>query len=213
MANTLSQKMNSYNQEQFDAIGMIQKHLATIDSVGKQKMMDQIAHYLCFREDVARFMAVYFGEICTQKCYLSKVSACCTREGIITFFADVVINALVSKSSEIELLKGALQNSDNGNKCVYLGNSGCIWNLKPIICEMFLCEQAKAEVFAVNSAAGKEWKQLKEQEKRFRWPDRPVLFDLLEQNFIEAGFSSPLMYLHLSPGLLRLKRLSESTGK
>ncbi|MFC1494817.1 hypothetical protein ACFL6W_06030 [Thermodesulfobacteriota bacterium] len=47
--------------------------------------------------------------------------------------------------------------------------------------------------------------QLKEDEKCFTWPDKPVLFDELEALFIKKDFDSPLMYFHKSPGLLRVK--------
>jgi hypothetical protein len=39
----------------------------------------------------------------------------------------------------------------------------------------------------------------------YTWPSRPVLFDKLEELFIQEGFDSPIMYFHHSPGLLRLK--------
>jgi hypothetical protein len=42
--------------------------------------------------------------------------------------------------------------------------------------------------------------------KSFRWPDRPVLFDQLEQVFMAVGCRSPLMYINTSPGLLRIKQ-------
>ena len=70
---------------------------------------------------------------------------------------------------------------------------------------MFLCENAKDEVFAKTPPAREKWEKLKEREKAFTWPDRPVLFDELERYFIDAGYSSPLMYMHNSPGLLRVK--------
>jgi len=47
---------------------------------------------------------------------------------------------------------------------------------------------------------------LEQESRRFKWPDRPVLFDTLEKLFLDAGFHSPLMYLHTSPGLLRVKQ-------
>ena len=44
------------------------------------------------------------------------------------------------------------------------------------------------------------------QEKSFKWPDRPVLFDDLEKLFLDLGCHSTLMHLNLSPGLLRIKK-------
>ena len=56
---------------------------------------------------------------------------------------------------------------------------------------------------------------LAQERKRFTWPDRPVLFDDLEQYFMDAGCTSPHMYLHNSPGLLRVKQMArkEKAGK
>jgi hypothetical protein len=47
---------------------------------------------------------------------------------------------------------------------------------------------------------------LRRQEKKYKWPDRPVLFDHLEKVFLDMGYRSSLMHLNLSPGLLRVKR-------
>jgi len=47
---------------------------------------------------------------------------------------------------------------------------------------------------------------LEAERQHFTWPDRPVLFDDLESYFLKTGCRSPLMYLHNSPGLLRIKQ-------
>jgi hypothetical protein len=70
---------------------------------------------------------------------------------------------------------------------------------------MFLCEHAKNLVLDNNKALKSQWETFRQRERRYTWPTRPVLFDELEDYFIEAGFDSPLMYFHRSPGLLRLK--------
>ena len=198
--------MNSYQKEQSDALNLVCHHLASISERRKRDLLSQISGYLSFRDDADDFLCEHFNNICTQKCYQSKISACCSREGIITFFADIVINALVSSESEIQALMKVLQKPNRGFKCVYLGKHGCMWRIKPLICEMFLCDHAEKEVFTKKPDAEKIWRKLKQSEKRYRWPDRPVLFDNLERYFIKAGYSSPLMYLHNSPGLLRVKR-------
>jgi len=185
---------------------MALRYLATISKKERETLLSRISDYFRFRDAVDAFLGKHFENICTEKCFQSQVSACCTREGIITFFGDMVINALVSSVSEIQALVKALQKPNTGFKCIYLGNRGCMWRIKPLICEMFLCDHAEKEVFTKKPEAEKLWRELKQREKRFRWPDRPVLFDNLEQYFIEAGYSSPLMYLHNSPGLLRVKR-------
>ena len=56
-----------------------------------------------------------------------------------------------------------------------------------------------------NTYLNKEWELLEQRRKQFTWPDQPVLFDELEEHFLEAGHKSPLMYLHNSPGLLLVK--------
>ena len=134
------------------------------------------------------------------------LSACCSKEGIITFFADMVINALISSEEEIRLFARALGEVNRGFKCIYLGSGGCLWHLKPIVCEMFICDDAQKHILNSTPEARQKWEEFKQLQKRFTWPDRPVLFDALEAIFIKAGYSSPLMYLHNSPGLLRVKQ-------
>jgi len=170
------------------------------------ELQSDVADYLKFREEAASFLSAHFSEVCTQKCYQSRLSACCSREGIITFFADVVVNALISEDNNMDLLLEVLKKPNIGFKCIYLGKKGCLWRLKPIVCEMFLCEHAQKEVFNENRQIEHKWKELKQREKLYTWPDRRVVFDTLESYFIEAGYSSPLMYMHNSPGLLRVKR-------
>jgi hypothetical protein len=152
------------------------------------------------------FLDKHFSHVCDRACYRSQLSACCSREGIVTFFADVVINVLFSEEAEVEALAKTLVTANNGFKCIYLGKWGCLWRVKPIVCQMFLCEPAKAKVFGARPAVEAEWLKLERRRKQFTWPDRPVLFDAIETCFIAFGCVSPLMYLHNSPGLLRVKR-------
>ena len=197
--------MNSYQKEQAESISMVRHHLSSLSQSEIQLLRKQITGYLAFRDAIRDFLSENFREACSQKCYQSHLSACCSREGIITFFADVVINAVLSSEADMEALLAVLKKPNTGLKCIYLGPQGCLWKLKPIVCEMFLCDQAQGEVFKENPGAGSQWEELKKQEKTYRWPDRPVLFDALERYFMEAGYSSSLMYLHNSPGLLRVK--------
>ena len=71
---------------------------------------------------------------------------------------------------------------------------------------MFICDDAQAMAFEGNSETERQWERFKRQAKGFRWPDRSVLFDQLEKRCIANGVDSSLMYLHSSPGLLRVKR-------
>jgi hypothetical protein len=197
---------NSYQIEQLEALFRVATHLTSMPRGEKEKLRERAADYLAFRQRVDDFLDRNFGSVCDRTCYQSRLSACCSREGIVTFFADVVINLLVSEESEIEGLVEALQRKNDGFKCIYLGEEGCRWKVKPIVCAMFLCDSAKRKVFHPNPEAEAEWIELERQRKHFTWPDRPVLFDMIEAYFIAAGCSSSLMYLHNSPGLLRVKR-------
>ena len=201
--------MNPYHKEQTDALSMVHQYITNISSSERKKLESLVADYLLFRNDIDIFLSEHFGNICTKNCYQNNLSACCTREGIITFFADMVINVLVSKQDEIETLLNVLQKPDNGYKCIYLGEDGCLWRVKPIVCEMFLCDPAKKKVFIDNPLAQDKWDELNKRKKLFTWPDRPVLFDVLEKYFINAGYYSSLMYMHNSPGLLRVKKRAQ----
>jgi len=202
--------MNSYQQEQAESLAMVQRCLTTLSASERQALEVKISDYLLFRNEVDTFLSDHFSNLCTKKCYQNKLSACCSREGIITFFGDMVVNTLLSCNKEIDALVEVLQKPNTGFKCIYLGNNGCMWRVKPIVCEMFLCEQAKKEVFREKAWAEDAWEELKQRKKLYTWPDRPVLFDDLERYFMDAGYSSPLMYLHNSPGLLRVKQLGTS---
>lgn len=199
--------MNDYQKEQAESLVIVRKHLSSLNSGEKETLLGLASEYFSFRKDVDSFLVEFFGDVCNSKCYQSHLSACCGRDGIITFFADMVINALVSSEQDLDRLDAAvLKDNASETKCIYLGTKGCLWKLKPIVCEMFLCDPAMNEVFEKFPEAGLKWNQLKQREKNFKWPDRPVLFDQLEEIFLIAGYRTSLMYLHNSPGLLRVKQ-------
>ena len=197
--------MSPYNREQLEAILMVRDYLRRLSGAHIGRLKRRIRSYLLFRSDVEKFQRLYFSEVCSEKCFTSQTSACCGREGIATFFADVVINGLLSSDEETDALLQAISRDSGGFKCVYLTGRGCLWRLKPIVCEMFLCEYAKESVLAGDHALQSRWEKLRRRERRYTWPSRPVLFDELEERFIQAGFDSALMYFHRSPGLLRIK--------
>ena len=203
--------MNAYHQEQIEAMEIVQQHLKSHPSA-RRDLLAIAADYLSFRADVDRFLTTYFRRVCTQTCYQNRLSACCSREGIITFFADIVVNDLVSDSQEIEDLISILQEPNTGFKCIYLTEDGCRWKVKPIVCEMFLCDKAKETILTQNSQIQRQWSLFEEQRRQYTWPDQPVLFDELEKYFMEAGYRSTLMYLHNSPGLLRVKQKAGLVG-
>jgi hypothetical protein len=199
---------SSYQVEQIETLGRVRMHLKSMPRAERDWLREQAAEYLDFRSRMDAFLQGHFDGICSTTCYRSRVSACCSREGIVTFFADVVINLLHSEEQEVDRLVNVLQAEHHGAKCVYLGDHGCLWRIKPIVCQMFLCDPAKARVFGGRPDLQAVWSGFEQERKRFTWPDRPVLFDRIEAHFIAAGCSSSLMYLHQSPGLLRVKRLA-----
>ncbi len=101
--------MNSYQQEQAESLAMVQRCLATLSASERQALEVKITDYLLFRDEVDTFLSKHFSNLCTKKCYENKLSACCSREGIITFFGDMVVNTLVSCNEEINALLEALQ--------------------------------------------------------------------------------------------------------
>ena len=202
--------MSTYQQEQLETLQMVCGHLRTMQAPERRLLADMTRDYRAFRQDVDAFLKTHLAGVCTQRCYQDRLSACCSKEGIITFFADVVINALVSGTDQIGALICALQSPNRGYKCIYLGPDGCRWQLKPIVCEMFICEPAQKQVFDPAPAIRQEWEALMLRKKQFTWPDRPVIFDAIESLFIEAGYFSPLMYMHNSPGLLRVKQRAQT---
>ncbi len=198
--------MRPYQTEQLQTLRIVRRYLAQICGAERETLKESLTDYLTFRDAVDAFQENYFRDICTRKCYQSKLSACCSRDGIIIFFADVIINALMVDPAELERLQDVLTRPHEGYKCIFLGHEGCLWQIKPIICEMFLCDTAENAVLKENPAARKRWDTLVRQKKTYTWPDRPVLFDTLERICIDAGYTSPLMFLHNSPALLRVKR-------
>jgi len=203
--------MNAYHQEQIEAMEIVHKHLKSHPSA-RRELLALTANYLSFRAEVDHFLTTCFSRVCSQTCYQNRLSACCSREGIITFFADIVVNVLVSDSQEIEDLISTLQEPNTGFKCIYLADDGCRWKVKPIVCEMFLCDKAKETILTRDSKLQRQWSQFEVKRKQYTWPDQPVLFDELEEYFMEAGYQSTLMYLHNSPGLLRVKKKAGLVG-
>ena len=198
--------MTSYQDEQLEALQMVRRYLKCLSPIELKQLKREMADYLDFRREVQSFLSDHFSSVCTLTCFHNRRSACCSREGIITFFADVVINALVSDSELLDQLETVLKVENTGYKCIYLGKNGCLWNIKPIVCEMFLCDVSQKEVFDSTPHLKLKWDNLQACRKGFTWPDKPVLFDDLERRFIDAGHRSTLMYLHNTPGLLRIKK-------
>jgi len=198
--------VNDYQAEQFTTFELIRLHLPKIKEKLQQTQADHLEAYRSFRKDSDRYLDKYFSGICSLTCYQNRHSACCSKDGIITYFADMVINTLYSEKPALERIARRLRRTHLGMKCLYLGTDGCMWRIKPVVCQMFLCEHALKEVFFRHPRAKAQWGMLRQRRKDFTWPDKPVLFDAIESLFLSAGCTSPLMYLHNSPGLLRVKQ-------
>ena len=169
--------MSEYNRDQLEAIRTVRHYLRSLSEPQIFELGKLTKPYLGFRADVVDFQKQHLIETCTQKCFASQTSGCCNREGIATFFADLVINILHSSDEEIDALIETLSRDRGGFKCVYLNRTGCLWRLKPIVCEMFLCEYAKEALLEKDNTLLWQWEKLRQREKEYTWPDRPVLFD------------------------------------
>ena len=205
--------MGDYRTEQLAALRAAIRYIQGLSTAEIDRLKRTISDYLEFRKEVDAFLDDHFADICTRTCFESELSACCSKDGIITFFADILINTLHASPAQIEALIDRLENPAEGFKCVYLAKNGCLMRIQPIVCKMFLCDRAEKEVFRNHPQLKSQWEDLKEKKKRFTWPDRPVLFDFLEELALKAGLSSPLMYMHTSPGLLRVKQNAQKTVK
>ena len=198
--------MNEYQQEQLEALKTVRRGLVQLGDAKRTGLTKTIRDYMRFRQSTDQFLNRYFKDACTHTCYQSRTSACCSKDGIITFFADTVVNALYATPEQLDRLEAVLNRVNRGLRCVYLGNHGCMWAVRPVVCAMFLCDRAMQVVFRDDPEAGKTWEALRLQEKSFKWPDRPGLFDQLEKVFLDLGYRSTLMHLNFGPGMLRIKR-------
>ena len=188
------------------AFQMVRGHLQSLTDEKIHDLNELISPYCEFRRKVAWFHKRYLSGICTEKCFMDRTSFCCNRDGIATFFADVVVNCLIAGENDLNNLEERLKNDPGGFKCIYLTDKGCLWKMKPIVCEMFLCDHAKNKLKEAGDQLMEEWNMLCVWEKDFTWPDKQVLFDDIEALFLQAGYESPIMYFHKSPGLLRVKK-------
>ncbi len=197
--------MSEYNSDQWKSFQEVKKVCAGMSAASLDRFLSGIQPYLDFRKEVEEYQDRYFGALCREACFTTGLSACCSFESIITFFADQAIAYLLSSPEEREEILRVLERPNTTNKCVYLGANGCLWPLRPVSCSMFFCDTAKRKVFDENPEAEALWELLREKEKAFTWPTQPVLFDEIEDYFIHRGAGSRHMFFHRSPGLLRMK--------
>ena len=199
-------QLNGYQKEQLQALKIVRESLGRMDSAAIDQLSLDIRPYLEFRRRLHQFTDTHLGRHCTQACFKSQTSACCSKDGIITFWADMVIDAVQSGRDGLDAKLSAIQRPLHSDKCIYLGDEGCLWKVRPLVCAMFLCDTIQTDVIEPNPELADNWEQFNAQAKTFRWPDRPVLFDKLELRFMEMGFRSSLMYINTSPGLMRIKQ-------
>ena len=200
------QRIGEYNTDQLASFRALTEAMHRLDEAELHGLRQAILPYLDFRRNLDRFSSACFGSYCGRTCFETCMSACCGFESIFTFFADQVVTCLESEPADMDALFRVLARPNTSKNCVYLGQNGCLWRVRPISCAMFFCDQAKEAVFGEQPKAKSTWEVLRAREKEFTWPTQPVLFDELEVFFRNKGLDSPHMYFHRSPGLLRLKK-------
>ena len=110
--------MNDYQKEQLEALDLVRHYLGKIPPGQRENLEEKIQDYLKFRAATASFLSEHFGRLCTRNCYENRMSACCSKDGIIAFFADTVINALLSSDVELNAMEVALGRNNTGFKCM-----------------------------------------------------------------------------------------------
>ena len=198
--------MNTYQKEHLDTYRLVMDYLASHPAAERKYLLDLTADYIDFRKRLDEFQQTYIGDLCSGRCFQNNLSACCSRDSIIVYFADVLINCLYSNEDETKSIIKLLQGDNSGHRCIYLAHHGCRWRISPIVCSMFLCEEAETVIRDGTLHVAEQWRAFEAERNLYTWPDRQVLFDDLECRFLDAGLNSPLMHLNSSPGLLALKR-------
>ena len=99
-------KMSEYNRDQWEALLMVQHYFEGLPASETRRLQATVGPYLEFRSEVSGFQKEVLSEICTQACFTTRQSACCNRDGIATFFADVVM-----KEMEAAIAKGVKERS------------------------------------------------------------------------------------------------------
>ena len=199
------QYISDYNRDQLVSFQAILDIMEKLSREEMEELKIMIRPYLVFRQRLDDYHARYFSGYCRKACFDTGLSACCGFESIITFFADQVITVLSSRPEDLEVLIEKLSWPNDTGKCVYTGPKGCVWKLRPVSCAMFFCHEAKVSVFKSYPEAESLWGMFLEQERDFTWPTKLVVFDQIEKFFLRYGVSSPHLYFHRSPGLLKLK--------
>lgn len=208
MSSSFHQSVGEYNRDQLITVHAVLEVLSGLTSGEIRTLRAMIHPYLGFRREIDAYYQLYFEPLCKPRCFETRLSGCCGFESIITFFADHVISLLESSREQSEVLLSSLNRPNVTERCVYLGPHGCLWKVPPVSCAMFLCAPSKEIVFETHPEAESLWTDHQLAEKRFTWPNQPVLFDALERFFMERGCDTPHLFFHRSPGLLRAKAMA-----
>lgn len=200
--------ISEYNKDQWLSFVAVEKALTTMSSDYIDSLKNLCRPYLDFRESLDRFQQTHFKAFCRRTCFETNLSQCCGFESIFTFFADQVIAYCFATAAERTLIMEVIQKPNRTERCVYLSSDGCLWPITPVSCAMFVCKMVREKIIDSNPSLKTKWEEFKDYEKTFTFPDRPVLFDQIEEIFMACGVDSPFMYYHKSPGLLRVKRRS-----
>lgn len=81
--------LTPYQIQQRDALPMVRRYLEQEGPAEREALCARIADYLAYRRRLDRFLEDHFRHLCNVTCYQSALSACCAREAIITFFAEL----------------------------------------------------------------------------------------------------------------------------
>lgn len=208
MSSSFRQSVGEYNRDQLITVHAVLEVLSNLTAEEVRALRAMVHPYLAFRREVDAYYRSYFKPTCETRCFDTRLSACCGFESIITFFADHVISLLESTREQADLLLSVLNRPNVTERCIYLGAYGCLWKVPPISCAMFLCAPSKEVVFDTHPEVESLWGDHQIGEKRFTCPSQPVLFDELEEFFMERGCDTPHLFFHRSPGLLRAKAMA-----
>ena len=106
--------MNTYQTEQLEALTLIRRHLGDLSKARIDRLHARIDDYLAYRRRMAHFLSDHFKNVCTRECFSNRRSACCGKDSIITFFAEVLINALLVTARSARPSRKAASSAQSG---------------------------------------------------------------------------------------------------
>ncbi len=109
--------MCEYNKEQLETLYIVRQYLSKQSQNKIETYKKDIESYSLFRKKISDFSSKNFSSLCREKCFDNGLSACCTKEGIITYFADVFVNAIYSTPDQLNKIENILQMTNNSKLC------------------------------------------------------------------------------------------------